>query len=651
MTHMPPETHTPAAAGGTRSEPPSGPDRIARRYPIGAEIQGDGVHFRLWAPNARSVDVVVRAPNTDPDTRRSHALRLSAPGYFEGTVDCAAGDLYQFRLDGNDRLLPDPASRFQPEGPHGPSMVVDPSFPWTDDKWPGLRAKGQVVYEMHIGTFTGPGTWTAAAAELRELSRIGITTIELMPVAEFPGRFGWGYDGVALFAPYHHYGSPSDFRRFVDTAHAVGIGVVLDVVYNHIGPDGNYLGHFAKSYFTDRYRNDWGEAINFDGPDAGPVREFFLSNAAYWIEEFHIDGLRLDATQQIFDASSPHIIAEISRVTREHAGRRSIWIVAENEPQDTRIVRSADKGGYGLDAMWNDDFHHSARVALTSRSDAYYTDYRGSPQEFISALKWGFLYQGQYYKWQKQRRGTPSLDLPPETFVTFIENHDQLANSARGERCHEQASRGTLRAMTALLLLSPSTPMLFQGQEFAASAPFLYFADHREELAGLVAEGRREFLRQFPGLAQPDVQQMLAAPNAPETFMRCKLDFNDRERNAGMYRLHRDLLALRRDDPRFSIQPARGMDGAVLGDAAFVLRYFAESPGEERLLLVNLGRDLLFDPGAEPLLAPPPGIRWEILWSSEDPDYGGNGVLPLDADETWAIPGAAAVVLVPRLRS
>src|SRR5262249_17122760 len=293
---------------------------------------------------------------------------------------------------------------------------------------------------MHVGTFTPEGTFAAAANELRELARIGVTLIEVMPVAEFEGRFGWGYDGVDLYAPSHLYGRPDDFRAFVNTAHNCGIAVILDVVYNHFGPVGNYLRLFSLSYFTDRYENEWGDAINFDGPDAGPVREYFIANAGYWIDEFHLDGLRLDATQQIHDHSPEHVLAAIRSRGRETAGGRAPVIVAENEPQDARIVRPLSEGGYGLDGLWNDDFHHSAMVALTGRAEAYYSDTRGEPQEFISAAKYGYLFQGQHYDWQRRSRGTPCWGLQPSAFVTFLQNHDQVANSARGLRGHELSS-------------------------------------------------------------------------------------------------------------------------------------------------------------------------------------------------------------------
>lgn len=614
-----------------------------RRLPVGAEVPpGGGVHFRVWAPAAQRVEVVLGGAADG----RAIALAPEPGGYFAGMArEAGPGTLYRYRLDGGD-AFPDPASRFQPEGPHGPSQVVDPdAFHWTDDAWRGAPLAGQIIYELHVGTFTPQGSWAAAEAELPALAELGVTVLEVMPVAEFPGRFGWGYDGVDLFAPTRLYGTPDDFRRFVDRAHALGLAVILDVVYNHLGPDGNYLKRFAPAYFTDRYENEWGEAINFDSPDAAPVREFFVANARYWIDEFHLDGLRLDATQQIFDRSDAHILREIGRAVRQAARGRATLLVAENEPQQARLVRPVARGGYGLDALWNDDFHHSAVVALTGRSEAYYSDHRGTPQELLSAVKWGFLFQGQRYAWQAQRRGTPALDLEPAAFVNFLQNHDQVANSGRGERIHRLTSPGRLRAMTALLLLAPSTPMLFMGQEFAASAPFLYFADHRPELAEQVARGRREFLRQFRSLATPAMQAQLPDPADPATFERCKLDPAERERHAEVYALHRDLLRLRRTDPVFRSPRRRGVDGAVLGAEAFVLRFFG-GPAGDRLLLVNLGRELPLTPAPEPLLAPPEGRHWVLLWSSEDPRYGGTGTPePESEDEGWRLPGHAALVL------
>lgn len=619
-----------------------------RRYPVGAEIlSGGGTHFRVWAPNARTVDIVMESGPGAPATLPMKRLQA---GYFETLVaQAAAGARYRFRLSAGDSF-PDPCSRYQPDGPHGPSQVVDPSaFPWRDSQWPGVNISGQVIYEMHIGTFTKEGTWAAAQKELAELAACGITVIEVMPVADFPGRFGWGYDGVGLFAPVWLYGEPDDFRRFVDEAHHCGLGVILDVVYNHFGPDGNYLNKFSKDYFTDKYENDWGQAINFDGKNSEPVREFFLTNAAYWIDEYHLDGLRLDATQQIFDQSPEYIVTAIARRVREAARGRKTIVVAENEPQDSRLVRPVEAGGNGLDGLWNDDFHHAAIVAMTGRREAYFTDYQGKAQEFLSMLKYGYLYQGQRYRWQKQRRGSPSLDLPPANFVVYIQNHDQIANVGRSDRIHLLTSPGRLRAMTALMLLAPATPMLFQGQEFGASAPFYFFSDHVPKLARLVKEGRALAGQQFLSLDTKEMEFYFQDPGNPSVFERCKLDLSERERHRPIYDLHKDLLRLRREDPVFRAQKPGGLDGSVLNEECLLLRFFDDG-GDDRLLLVNFGRDLHLDPAPEPLLAPPEGMEWRILWSSEDPRYGGTGTPTLDTEENWKIPGHAAVALCPAPR-
>jgi maltooligosyltrehalose trehalohydrolase len=622
---------------------------LTRRLTVGAELQpGGGAHLRVWAPACRRVELVI--PGTAPDTIvRSLQMDREHDGHFSiFDPDARAGGRYWFRLDG-ERLRPDPASRAQPDGPHGPSQYVDPSaYAWHDARWRGVERDGHVIYEMHVGTFTREGTWAAAVGFLDELARIGITAIEMMPVAEFPGSFGWGYDGVDLYAPTRLYGTPDDLRRFVDRAHALGLGVILDVVYNHLGPDGNYLHEYSPEYFTDKYKNDWGRALNFEGP--APAREFFVQNAAYWIREFHFDGLRLDATQDIHDASSEHVILSIATAARLAAGSRSILLIAENEPQDTRLVRPPDRGGYGLDALWNDDAHHSAVVALTGRREAYYRDYLGSAQELVSCARFGYLYQGQWYSWQKKRRGTPALDLLPRAFVAYLENHDQVANSAFGERLHQKCSPALFRAVTAWLLLGPATPMLFQGQEFGSSKPFVYFADHNEELAQSVREGRRQFLSQFPTTSDATVQRTLPAPDDRDEFRGCVLDRDERARHKDMYELHCDLLALRKSDSVLSRAGTYRPEGAVLGSSAFLLRYIDADLGD-RLLVVNLGCDLDFVPAREPLLAPPAGSRWRVIWSSEAPAYGGSGTPPIDTDAEWRMPGGCALFFVPEART
>ncbi len=633
-------------------------EEIVRRLPVGAEVQphSKGVHFRVWAPEHKRIEVMIEGDEPEDlkhdDFRpepKIFSLEPEAHGYFSGLIEEAGdGSLYRYRLDG-DELCPDPASRFQPQGPPGPSQVVDPGrFRWTDDEWKGSSLKGQVLYEMHIGTFTKEGTWEAAIRELPELADLGITAIELMPIADFQGRFGWGYDGVDLFAPTKLYGKTDDLRRFVDRAHFMGIGIILDVVYNHLGPEGNYLLKFSRDYFTDRYTTDWGTSINFDGENFGPVREFILANAGYWIDEYHMDGLRIDATQNIYDNSPPadHIFTQIVRRVREAARGKATIIIGENESQESKLVRPPEQGGYGMDALWNDDFHHSAMVALTGRNEAYYTDYLGKPQEFISAVKWGYLYQGQRYKWQKKRRGRPALDVEPAAFVIFLQNHDQMANSGRGLRAHMMTSPGRYRAMTALMLLAPCTPMLFQGQEFASSSPFYYFADQKPELTELTYKGRKKFLAQFRSLATTEMQESIPRPDDPVLFEHSKLDFSERQSHKGIYALHKDLLRLRREDPTFRAQAKGMVDGAVLGDEAFVLRFFS-SQKEDRLILVNFGVDLHLNPAPEPLLAPPEGRLWKVMLATTDSKYGGCGTPMPDSNDNWRIPGHAAAVLTP----
>ncbi len=644
-----------------------------RRLPVGAELApGGGVHFRVWAPDRKLVRVLMEGspphlervgppPETEPlrapaPARAGRIIELERDdeGYFAGIdMEASAGSCYRFLLDDDPQPYPDPASRWQPRGPHGESCVVEPAaYRWRDDAWNGVALQGQVIYELHIGTFTPEGNWASAARELPALAELGVTVLEVLPVADFPGLFGWGYDGVNWFAPTRLYGTPDDFRRFVDAAHAAGLGVILDVVYNHFGPDGNYLAPFSAHYVTHRHATDWGDAINFDGEQSAPVREFVIANARYWIDEFHLDGLRLDATQSMVDDSTPHIVSDLVHGARTAAGERQIIVVAENEPQDAWLARPRQTGGGGVDALWNDDFHHSAHVAMTGNSEGYFSAYRGKPQEFVSMAKYGWLYQGQFYSWHGETRGSAAFDLPAAQFVNFIQNHDQISNNGPGRRAHELTSPGRLRAMTALTLLSPQTPMLFQGQEFNSSARFAYFADHGAELSQKVAVGRREFLAQFATLALPEIQATLPDPSDPATFANAKLDPGERQTHAECYDLHRDLLRLRREDgvlgAAHGAANGRLVDGAVLADAAFVLR-FSTPHGDDRLLIINLGGTLRLEVLPEPLLAPPEGHTWGVVWSSESPRYGGVSTPPPDGDGgQWHVPAECAVVLSSR---
>ncbi len=615
-----------------------------RRFPIGAEFLGDnrGIHFRVWAPVHRMVQVVFSSDFSSERPQKEIPLPLHMDreenGYFSAHIESLApGVLYGFKFDEEEKVFPDPASRFQPDGPGGLSKVIDPGrFKWSDSAWKGIPREGNILYEMHIGTFTQEGTWDAASRELEELSRMGITVLEILPVADFSGNFNWGYDGIFQFAPSRSYGHPDRFRHFIDKAHNLGIGVILDVVYNHFGPGRSLFEKYSPCYFSSSHKTEWGVAVNFDGEFCAPVREYFLSNARYWIEEFHLDGMRIDATQQTFDDSPVNIMQEIIDTVRKSAGERSALIVGENEPQDSSLFSK-----YKFDSLWNDDFHRTAMVALTGHAEAYFSDYMGTPQEFISSAKYGYLYQGQYYTWQKKTRGTPSLDLPAECFVNYLQNHDQIANTCRGIRIHHLAGPGRYRAMTALLLLGPQTPLLFQGQEFAASTPFHYFSDRDGQEATGSADRRKSFLSQFESIAFVN-GPIVPEPSNPRAFLSCKLNFGERISNKQYYSLHCDLLNLRKNDPVFKTSGRKRIDGAVLGREIFIIRFFGLTPSNDRLLIINLGRDIQLYPDPEPLSVPPLNRKWKLLWYSEDPKYGGNGAMLPNEDEVWNISGHTA---------
>ncbi len=621
-----------------------------RKLQFGAEIMGDSVHFRVWAPRRSRVwvqfaDVADRLP-----------LIAEENGFFSGQADgICAGTRYRFRLDEDDRSYPDPASRFQPDGVHAESQIVDPAaYQWHDEDWQGVELPGQVIYEMHIGCFTPQGTWRAAESKLQMLKDIGITVLEVMPVSEFNGDFGWGYDGVKWFAPTRNYGTPNDFRHFVDTAHQLGLAVILDVVYNHFGPTGNYTAAFSPHFVSKRHPTEWGDAINYDGEGAQSVRDFVTENVRYWISEFHLDGLRLDATQAIYDDSSRHILADLSVAARSAAKTasgeaRNIIIIAENDAQDVRHVETVDNHGFGLDGLWNDEFHHSCRVAATGHAEFYYADFAGSAQEMVAATRFGYLFQGQYSNAMNRWRGTPAWHVPGWRFITYLQNHDQISNSAHGSRLPELTSPGTYRALTTFWLLGPATPMFFMGQEFSTRTPFRYFADHDVELATLVRKGRWEALRQFPRIAG-GVGNLIALPDPSDrtTFNACKLDWSAYQEDSPDVLLHRDLLQLRRTDPTFSQQDRHMIQGAIVNQDCFILRWHNETADalHDRLLLVNLGRDLHWRPSAEPLIAPVPNTQWKIIFSSDDPRYGGSGTALLNTSN-WHIPGHAAIVMAP----
>lgn len=606
------------------------------RPTLGAIVGDRGVTFRIWAPAQKSVSVVF--------DNREVAMTRDQEGYFSAVVpDAKPGERYRYQL--KEGLRPDPASRYQPEGPDGPSEIVDPNaYQWTVEDWRGAPPLHEnVFYEMHIGTFTHEGTWRAAEAHLAELAEIGITTIEVMPIAEFNGRFGWGYDGVDLFAPTRLYGKPDDVKHFVDSAHAFGLAVILDVVYNHFGPVGNYLREYSPAFFGKP--GEWGETINYDGADAGPVRAFMLENVGYWISEYRFDGLRFDATHGIHDSSDQHVVSEMCAMARRAAASRNVVLVGETEPQDTKLLRLGGAYRDGLDALWNEDWHHSAFVALTGRRHAYFTDYYGTAGELASMARHNTLYQGQWYSWQKQPRGGFAMGLPASCFVSFLENHDQIANTGLGWRLYHHVDHARWRTMLALLLAGPQLPLIYQGAEFGSSQPLTYFADHEGELGEAVRKGRIDFLAQFPGMTTDAVKETLRDPRDPAAFAECKLRHGeDRARHAWALNLHRDLLRLRRADPVLS---RLGTSDVVIEsctpcDTILLIRY--RSALGERLIVVNLGRDKL-SPMNDALFAPAPGHRWRTLWSSEEPRYSGGGAIPFTDQAEWLLIGNSAVIL------
>jgi maltooligosyltrehalose trehalohydrolase len=534
-------------------------------------------------------------------------LAPSPGGYHEGLVSGAgAGDRYRYLVDGAGPF-PDPASRWQPDGIHGPSMVVDPgAYRWTDVGFPGLSLGGLTVYELHVGTFSEEGTFAGAAARLGRLADLGVGAVELMPVADFPGGRNWGYDGVALFAPARCYGTPDDLRRLVDEAHRLGLGVILDVVYNHLGPDGSTLAAFSPLYFTSRHETPWGVALDFDGEGSEAVRDFVAQNAVAWIRDYHLDGLRLDATHAIRDDSPRHVLSEIAERVRCEAGRPAL-LVAEDDRNLARLVRPPAEGGYGLDGVWADDFHHQVRVRLAGDRDGYFADYDGSAEALARTLRSGWLYTGQRSSFRGGSRGTDPAGIPLERFVVCVQNHDQVGNRAFGNRLHHAVSPEAFRAAVALLLLAPETPLLFMGQEWAASTPFLYFTDHEPALGRLVAEGRRRELGSFRAFADPESRGRIPDPQAAATFeaSRLRWEERDREPHASVLRLHRALLALRRAE----IVPRRA-------------RFRAAAAGERGLLLDygDLAAAVWLE-GAGQVALPPVGEATLLLLSTEDPTF------------------------------
>jgi maltooligosyltrehalose trehalohydrolase len=505
---------------------------------IGAVPLNDATHFRVWAPKAKTVDVI--SPSKPV---KIAALKPTHSGFFEGVVrGLKSGDTYKYRLDGRD-AWPDPASRRQPQGVHGPSEIVDLSrFKWTDRAWKGISADNLSVYELHVGTFSAEGTFEGVRKKLSYLKKLGVRAIELMPVADFPGRWNWGYDGVCAFAPARCYGTPCDLQRLVNAAHALGLAMLLDVVYNHYGPDGNYLGLYSDFYTSKKHKTDWGDGFNFDSAHNRPVREFFIENALQWIKNYHFDGLRLDATHAILDDSRPHFLAELSDRCRKAARGRKLIFIAEDHRRETMFTRPTSKRGWGMDAVWADDFHHQIRRRTAGDHEGYFAPFSGSTTDLAATLKTG---------WWAPRREKELSITRPSNFVFCIQNHDQIGNRAFGERLHHQIDDAVTRAVSTLLLLSPYTTMLFMGQEWGASSPFLYFTDHNKQLGELVVKGRRDEFKSFSHFNDPALREKIPSPQAKTTFLKSRLKWQElhRDKHVRLLRLYRSLLGLRHHHP------------------------------------------------------------------------------------------------------
>lgn len=593
--------------------------------PGAAFVPDLGVHYRVWAPEKRSAEVVVYG--AEGDVLRTLPLQGVEDGFFAGDDPAGrAGDLYKFRLDGEDgQTFPDPASRFQPQGVHGPSQVRAPvDYPWQHEARRGaVKLDELVIYEVHVGTFTPEGTFRAAIGKLDALQELGVTAIEIMPLADFPGRWNWGYDGVFLYAPSRAYGEPDDLRALVDAAHGRGMSVILDAVYNHLGPDGAYLGAYTKHYFNPAHKTPWGDALNFDGEHNGPVRDYFLRNPIYWMEEFHIDGFRLDAIHAIVDTTDRHVLRDIAAAVHARGG----FVFAEDDRNAAFLATPQAAGGTGLDGLWADDFHHTVRVALTGERESYLKDFAGSGEELAETLTNGWYYRGQVSPNQGKTRGTPCAQLPPRAFVYCISNHDQAGNRAFGERLSAACSPEGYRAASALLCLAPYTPLIFQGQEWAASTPFLYFTDHHAELGKLVTEGRRKEFAGFKEFAHGESTSSIPDPQAETTFQASKLKWEEAAEgvHAQTRALYQEALRMRRELPALRRRTNREDWQAVALSKAVALVYTDPESGEVCMVVCDLTGDFAGGLGIEE------GPRFEVIFSSNETRFGGDGKTAFDA--------------------
>ena len=532
---------------------------------FGAEILDVGVHFRLWAPKRNQVSVVMNEGIPIP-------MISTGRGWHElVSAEAQAGTLYKFRLEQGGSEVPDPASRYQPSDVHGPSEVIDPDqYVWRDSDWRGRQWEECVIYEIHVGTFTPAGTFLGAIEHLDWLVSLGITAIEIMPVADFPGKRNWGYDGVLLFAPDSSYGRPEDFKALIDAAHARGIMVFLDVVYNHFGPDGNYLPSYSP-VFNERHKTPWGAAVNYDAEGSDVIREFIIQNAVYWINEFHLDGLRLDAVHAIKDDSTAHVLDEIASRVRRLSIDRPLHLLLENEEnQASWLHRDTFGNPVNYTAQWNDDVHHVLHCAATGESSGYYSAYAEGTEKLGKALAEGFAFQGEHMDYRGSPRGEPSSHLPPTAFVSFIQNHDQVGNRAFGDRMTSFVPAARIRAIVGIYILLPQIPMIFMGEEFGASQPFPFFCDFEPGLAKLVREGRRAEFARFPEFEDPAKRERIPDPTAEDTFISAKLDWKcvSHGVHADWVCLYQELLEIRRREIVPRLKGAQSGCYKALGEGA-----------------------------------------------------------------------------------
>jgi maltooligosyltrehalose trehalohydrolase len=594
---------------------------------LGAIYMGkERCSFRVWAPRAERVEVCIVAPGG-----RNLLLQRRERDYHEGVVDgVMPGSLYLYRLDGV-KERPDPASRFQPEGVHGPSQVVDSEFTWDDARWSGLPLRDYIIYELHVGTFTPEGTFAALIPHLEQLKEIGITALELMPVAQFPGSRNWGYDGTYPFAVQNSYGGPEGLRGLVNACHQRGLAVVLDVVYNHLGPEGNYSGDFAP-YSTERYRTPWGPAMNFDGPCSDEVRRFFIESALSWVTEFHVDALRIDAVHTILDFSAKPFLQELGEAVHAQAERlnRRIYLMAESDLNDSRLIRAPEVGGFGLDAQWNDDFHHALHALLTGERTGYYQDF-GEIRHLVKAFREGFVYSGEYSRYRRRRHGTSSRSLPAHRFVVFAQNHDQVGNRPRGERLSGLVSFEALKLAAGIVLLSPFIPLLFMGEEYGETAPFEYFVSHSDPgLIEAVRRGRREEFSAFRWQGVP------SDPQDESTFLRARLNHELRREgdHRALLEFYREVMRLRRELPAVNLDHLE-VDGFER-QRVLVLRRRCDA--EEAGAIFHLGR------AGVSLNVPLPRGRWQKLLDSAASRWNGPGSA---GPETLDSEGEVSLTLPP----